>query len=97
MTSEGDITSVLAASGLVPGSDGYDLAEVMATVERRGWACWVEPLAAGADDRERWRAVVFEPGTGSPAGRTRGYRGRGPTQAAALALALGRMLARRGA
>ena len=70
---------------------------MLATVEEHGWACWVEPLGSGGSERDRWRAIVFEPGKEGVAGPTRGYRGRGPTGTAALAAALARMLTRRGA
>ncbi|MDP9471605.1 MAG: hypothetical protein M3Q71_13220 [Chloroflexota bacterium] len=95
MTSPVDIAAVLATSALLPGPEGYDLAELMATVEGHGWTCWVEPMASAADERDRWRAMVFEAGKEAVVGRRRGYRGRGLTQADALASALARMLARR--
>ena len=91
-----DAAAVLAAAGLEPGPDGYDPTALVAAIEGRGWRWSVEPLAGSPPTRRRYRALVVAPTRRSPAsdphGATPTARGRGATEAAALAQALAHLL-----
>ena len=102
-----DTDAVLARHGIRPGPDGFDPAALAAAIEARGWswsaeeAAGVAPGLPGLPPHKRWRALVFDPGShdptvGSAALGSRGARGTGPTEAAALATALAGMLGRAG-
>jgi len=90
-----DVAAVLAA-GLVPGTDGYDPATLAAAIETRGWRWSVEPVAGSPPTRRRFRALVVASSHRSSAGAGLGpipaARGRGATEAAALAQALAQLL-----
>jgi hypothetical protein len=92
-----DVAAALAALGLTPGPSGYDLVALAAAVEGSGWGWSVEPRIGTRPGPARFRALVFMAGGGGfPIGRavgSRSSRGQGPTEAAALAQALARMLA----
>ena len=91
-----DAAAVLAAAGLEPGPDGYDPTALVVAIEGRGWRWSVEPRAASPPNRPRYRALVVAPSRWSPAsgghGATPSARGRGATEAAALAQALAHLL-----
>jgi hypothetical protein len=94
-----DVAAVLAAHGLRPGPAGWDLAALGAAVEGRGWAWSVEPVAGRHGRPPIARALVFDPAPRLVVGRfptSPHARGRGTTEADALALALARMLAASG-
>ena len=92
-----DAAAVLAAAGLEPGPDGYDPTALVAAIEGRGWRWSVEPLAGSPPTRRRYRALVVAPSHRLTAGggqcATPAARGRGATEAAALAQALAKQLA----
>ena len=97
----GDPAAVLAAHGLAPGPEGWDGAALAAAAEARGWAWSAEPIAGARPGQLGWKALVFDPASrGERRGRlptTRHARGRGSTEAEALAAALAGMLAQGGA
>ncbi len=92
-----DAAAVLAAAGLEPGPDGHDPAALAAAIEGRGWWWSVEPLAGSPLNRPRYRALVVAPVRWSAAGAGPAApltaRGRGATEAAAMAHALAHLLA----
>ena len=106
MTGDGlppGVAAALAAHGLLPDLDGYDVDALVAAAEALGLVASVEPVT-GASPRHagRYRAVVWRAEAhtwdsvpGSMMGH-RSARGRGPTEAAALGAALGKWLRRWG-
>ena len=98
---DADIDRILAAHGLTPQADGYNLLDLERFVTTRGWQCSIEPIGgrpARRNQRRRFRAMVLV----SDDSRARQWRGRvlgmrqtrgtGSTDTGALALAVARML-----
>ena len=86
---------VLAAHGLAPDAAGvFDLADLAATVAAHGWS-WTADAAARPTRYFRHTATVWQP-VDPPRRPMVAFtsRGRGPTEAAALAQALASALAR---
>ena len=82
---------VLTAHGLEPGTTGFDVGDLYAVAGDRGWVANVERGTAAGSSR-RWRASVFahkRTATNPTAVRVGGTTGHGPTEAEALAVALG--------
>ena len=90
-----DVGAVLARHGLAPGPDGYPLAGLEALAEARGWRFGVEP-ATRPTRWTRYRAIVWRPSNplGPRAPHALTARGRGTTEAGALAQALAKALER---
>ena len=98
---DADVDGILAAHGLTPQADGYNLLDLERFVTTRGWQCSIEPIGgrpARRNQRRRFRAMVLV----SDDSRARQWRGRvlgmrqtrgtGPSDTGALALAVARML-----
>ncbi len=97
-----DVGGILAAHGLTPRADGYNLLDLERFVTTRGWQCSIEPVSgrpAGRDSKKRFQALVMAPGDDRMAKRPsnqlgwRQARATGSSEAAVLALAVVRMLA----
>ena len=80
---------VLAAHGLVPGPDGFDVADLAAFAQERGWQSSTERTGHQGRGR-RWRATIltrFAPAPGRNVALS-GTHGHGDTEDEALAIAL---------
>ena len=88
--------AILQNAGLVPGPDGFDLADLERLAEARGWTWIAAPAATHHGRPGRWRATVFVRGRPQTARlpMLMGSRGSGSTEAEALAAALAAPLAR---
>src|SRR5262249_31881850 len=87
---------VLSAHGLEPGTTGFDAGDLYAVAGDRGWVANVERGTAAGSSRRR-RASVIAPlrtAANPTAVLVGGTTGHGPTEAAALAVALASMLRR---
>ena len=86
---------ILAAHGIVPGPDGYDLNALVRLVDQRGWH-WSSARVTNSGRLEaRWRVTIFASRAGEDrTGSVQGARGRGATEAEALAGALATLLHR---
>src|SRR5215207_1056898 len=84
---------VLATHGLVPGPDGFDVTDLAAFAQKRGWQSSTEQT--GHQGRgQRWRATVsirYAAATGFGVGLG-GNFGHGTTEDEALAIALAGMI-----
>ncbi len=96
-----DVGGILAAHGLTPQADGYNLLELERFVTTRGWQCSIEPVSgrpAVGKPKKRFRAMVMI----RDDSRARQWRGQvlgmrqtratGSSDTGALALALARLL-----
>lgn len=93
-----DVVAVLARQGIAPGPAGFDLADLEAAIAARGWRVELDerPLRRyGYSATPHFEALIFaSPPLGQTARlRSRTARGRGDTEAAALAQALAKLLA----
>ena len=83
-----ELTRALAAAGVAPGAGGHDAATLLAAAEAWGLAAAVEEIAGTSrltpPGDQRYRALLRPPGGGSRGSA----RGRGRTEAEALARAL---------
>jgi hypothetical protein len=92
-----EVAAALGAIGLAPGPAGWDEAALVAAIEGRGWGWSVEPATGRHGGAPVFRALVFAPAPRLVAGRVPTAphgRGRGATEADALARALAWMLAK---
>lgn len=99
---DADVDGILAAHGLTPQADGYNLLDLERFVTTRGWQCSIEPVSghpAGEKPKKRFRALVMTRGDSRlPVRPSRPHgmrqaRATGASESAALALAVVRMLA----
>lgn len=93
-----NVVAVLGQHGLTPGPDGFVRADLEAAIAARGWRADVDerrPVRYGYQRRPHFDAVVVAAAAlGNPtAGTLRLARGRGESEAAALAQALAKLLA----
>jgi hypothetical protein len=88
-------TAVLAAHGIAAGPAGYAWADLAALATARGWRVTVESIHPRPTKGAAHRAMVHA----RAGGRSRAFaaRGRGPTEEAALAMAMASALARQDA